>query len=92
MTPIQSHNHPKINRRTANPVTLTLGDRSKLKIIDELVLFVTSPRQAASIRCQDLLFPSFGKIEKASRRMDWKPKVRKEKENDLSKKRVLNED
>ena len=71
---------------------MTLGDRSKLKIIDELVLFVTSPRQAASIRCQDLLFPSFGKIEKASRRMDWKPKIKKEKENNLSKKRVLNED
>ena len=56
------------------------------------MLFVTSPRQAASIRCQDLLFPSFGKIEKASRRMDWKPKIKKEKEKDLSKKRMLNED
>ena len=59
-----------------------------------LVLFVTSPRQAASrpIRCQDLQFPSFEKIEKASRRMDWKPKIKKEKEKDLLKKRIMNKD
>ena len=83
---------PKIKTDgTANPVTLTLGD--KLKIIDELE--ASAVRNFAETgRKYKVSRPTISKLwkDRESVKKDGLETENKEKEKDLSKKRMLNED